>query len=137
MWSSPPPTAQLRFSSALDPTVVDVSVAAPDGTTATPRPAVRDEQLTVALQTTTSAGAYVVEYRVVSWDGHRVAGRLRFRVSAPSGSGVAPVSLSSSSSAAEVTAGSSLANLWPVILAVLVTSVAAWTLTTRRRCRPA
>jgi methionine-rich copper-binding protein CopC len=137
VWSSPPPTAQLRFSSALDPAVVDVTVAAPDGTTATPRPALHDKQVTVALQSTTSAGAYVVEYRVMSWDGHPVAGRLQFRVSAPSGSGVAPVPLSSPPSAADVSAGTSLANLWPVILAVLVTTVAAWTLATRHRGRPA
>jgi methionine-rich copper-binding protein CopC len=137
LWSSPPATAQLVFSSAVDPALARVSVAAPDGTTAAPAPVVQGKRVTVPLQTSTAAGGYVVDYRVVSWDGHTVAGRLRFRVSAASSSGVAPVSLSSSPAPAEVTAGSSLANLWPVILAVLVTTVAAWTLTSRRRGRPA
>src|SRR4051794_33251201 len=81
LWSSPPATAQLVFSSAVDPALVRVSVAAPDGTTAAAGPVVQDKRVTVALQTSTSAGTYVVEYRVVSWDGHTVAGRLRFSVS--------------------------------------------------------
>lgn len=137
VWSSPPPSARLVFSSAVDPAPVTVSVTAPDGTTVTARPAVQNKQVTVPLPTTTSAGAYAVQYRVVSWDGHAVAGRLQFRVAAPSGSGAAPVALSPPPSSAEATGGRSLADLVPVILAVLVTTVVAWTLTIRRRGRPA
>jgi hypothetical protein len=76
----------------------------------------------------------------VSWDGHTVAGRLQFRVEAASGSGGPPVDLSSPPSSAPAGARSSLGDLWPVIVAVLLTAataVAAWSLTTRRRRRPA
>jgi methionine-rich copper-binding protein CopC len=137
VWSSAPPTAQLVFSSAVDPAQVEVSVAAPDGTTGTVRATVQDKRVTVPLLTSRTAGAYAVRYRVMSWDGHRAEGRVRFSVQAASGSGTAPVALSSPASPSQTPPGSSVADLWPVIVAVLATIVIAWTLVTRRGARPA
>src|SRR5689334_5220264 len=62
LWSSPPSTAQLAFSSHLDPALARVSVRAPDGTATTVRATVQDRQVSLPLPASSTAGGYVLRY---------------------------------------------------------------------------
>src|SRR4029078_7847167 len=76
LWASPPSTAQLAFSSHLDPALARVSVTAPDGTATTVRATVQDRQVSLPLPASSTAGGYVLRYRVRTADGHPLAGQV-------------------------------------------------------------
>jgi len=133
VWSSPPETARLVFSSQVDPALVRVSVAAPDGTAATVRPQVQNRQVIVPVPGSRTAGGYEVRYRVVSVDGHTAAGQVAFRVQQATGAGAPAVLVSSPAAAAAAPA--SLAQSWPVAVALLVTFAGVGGLALRRSRR--
>ena len=88
--ATPPATVELWFNELLDDEFNDVEVfrAGPDGAPtdatnlATEKPRVSDTDrthLTAALATL-SSGAYVVQWKVLSRDGHSARGRVLFRI---------------------------------------------------------
>ncbi|MCX5601258.1 copper resistance protein CopC [Streptomyces phaeochromogenes] len=76
-----PPRVTLTFSDAMTQKYAKVVVTAPDGKSAvTGEPQVSGKRVTLALDPTARAGRYTVGYRVVSADGHPVAGSYTFTV---------------------------------------------------------
>jgi len=78
----PPAEVSLRFNEPVSP--VSVRVLGPDGTEiALPAPPTADDgTLRIALPSALAAGTHVVSFRVVSADGHPVAGSVLFGVGA-------------------------------------------------------
>src|SRR4051794_33183875 len=92
----PPKMLHLRFNEAVTPGVVSLIDAAGKTRDVTTRAA--DQSLFVTLPHDLPRGTQVVSYRVVSQDGHPVAGSLMFSIGtvtggAPSGSAITPGSL--------------------------------------------
>lgn len=91
----PPKTLQLRFNEAVAPAVVSLIDAAGKTRDVTARAV--DQTILVTLPDDLPDGTQVVSYRVVSQDGHPVAGSLMFSIgtvtggAAPAGSVVVPV----------------------------------------------
>lgn len=85
----PPAEVSLRFNEPVSP--VSVRVLGPDGRAiALPsRPAVEEDTLRVALPAGLAAGTHVVSFRVVSADGHPVAGSVLFGIGAAPDRGAA------------------------------------------------
>ena len=131
LWSSPPSTAQLAFSSHLDPALARVSVTAPDGTATTVRATVQDRQVSLPLPASSTAGGYVLRYRVRTADGHPLAGQVSFEVETASGSGKAAVAVFSPPSAAGQR--SSPAGMWPMLAAVALALLGGGGLLVARR----
>ncbi|GCB51288.1 copper resistance CopC family protein [Streptomyces sp. NL15-2K] len=76
-----PPRVTLTFSDAMTQKYAKVAVTSPDGTSAASgEPQVSGKTLTLTLEPTSGAGQYTVGYRVVSADGHPVAGSYTFTV---------------------------------------------------------
>jgi methionine-rich copper-binding protein CopC len=86
-----PGTVELTFSEAVGSTAY-VAVNGPDGEAVSDgEPQVVDGVVTQRTAGSGSAGAYTVDYRVVSADGHPVSGQVEFTVG--SGTGPPPVPL--------------------------------------------
>lgn len=78
-----PPRVTLTFSDTMTEKYAKVAVTGPDGTpSATGDPQVSGKSVTLALGPASSTGRYTVGYRVVSADGHPVAGSFSFTVKA-------------------------------------------------------
>ena len=78
-----PKTLQLRFSEAVEPAVVSLIDAAGKTRDVTVRAA--DQTVVISLPDELPRGTQVVSYRVVSQDGHPVAGSLMFSIGAVTG----------------------------------------------------
>lgn len=94
--AQPPKTLHLRFNEAVAPAVVSLIDAAGKTREVTTR--ATDQSLFIALPDDLPQGTQVVSYRVVSQDGHPVAGSLMFSIGhvtggAPSASVITPGSL--------------------------------------------
>ncbi|HET6968180.1 MAG TPA: copper resistance CopC family protein [Ornithinibacter sp.] len=72
----------LEFNEDVDPTFVTVVVEGPDGSEVAGSPVVDGRSVTQPLSPSLGSGEHVVTYRVVSTDGHPVAGRLTFTTTA-------------------------------------------------------
>ncbi len=79
-----PGEARLTFDETVSVSADGVQVFDAQGESVTSEAATRDEVLTVDLPDTLAEGTYVVSWRVVSADGHPVAGALTFSVGKPS-----------------------------------------------------
>ena len=94
-----PAAVRLTFSEPIDQRYVRAAVTAPGGTAATVAATADGPTVTVPLAAA-GPGAYRVEYRVVSADGHPVSGELRFTVAgSPSPTATAPSTTPSASRA--------------------------------------
>ncbi len=81
----PPRQVTLTFSEPVDIGLGRVSMLAPDGTNVVEgRPTVRGAQVVAPLRPGLGRGTYLVSYRVVSADGHPIAGGYTFSIQAPS-----------------------------------------------------
>jgi copper transport protein len=87
--AQPPKTIQLRFSEGVTPTLVGLIDAAGKTRDVTARAV--DQTVVVTLPDDLPDGTQVVSYRVVSQDGHPVAGSLMFSIGVVTG-GVQPAS---------------------------------------------
>jgi copper transport protein len=85
----PPKTLQLRFSESVTPAVVSLTDA--DGKTREVTARAVDQTVVVVLPDDLPQGTQVVSYRVVSQDGHPVAGSLMFSIGVVTG-GATPAS---------------------------------------------
>ncbi len=86
--SGMPARVQLWFSDPVEPRFADVFVLAPEGQRVASGPLAGDPKDATSLILPVyggGSGTYVVEWRVVSADGHPVAGNYSFSVGAPSG----------------------------------------------------
>ena len=79
-----PGEARLTFDETVSVAASGVQVFDAQGEAVTSEAATRDAVLTVDLPDTLAEGTYVVSWRVVSADGHPVAGALTFSVGQPS-----------------------------------------------------
>ena len=79
-----PGEARLTFDETVSVSADGVQVFDAQGESVTSEAATRDEVLTVDLPDELAEGTYVVSWRVVSADGHPVAGALTFSVGKPS-----------------------------------------------------
>lgn len=87
-----PTTVRLTFDQPVENFQPVVTVLGPDGQRyESGAPQVDSTEVTASVGALPGAGDYVIAYRVVSADGHPVAGEIRFRLDAPTSSG-APVS---------------------------------------------
>ncbi|MCX4920029.1 copper resistance CopC family protein [Streptomyces sp. NBC_00687] len=95
-----PPSVTLTFSDKMAKKYAKVAVTGPDGKpAATGEPDVRGKTVSLALKPVPAPGRYTVGYRVVSADGHPVAGSYVFTLkeaTRPSPSAAAPASSSPS-----------------------------------------
>ncbi|OLL84284.1 MULTISPECIES: copper resistance CopC family protein [unclassified Pseudonocardia] len=130
-----PTTVTLTFSEEIPAHEATVTVRGPDGAAYAAGPATGDgATLTVPLRPLGPAGAYTVDYRVVSDDGHPVAGTVPFTLTRP-GPGAAattpapaaaPGAEAPGSPAPEASAAPAAAEsgdgapVWPWILAAVV-----------------
>lgn len=81
--NAPPKTLSLSFSEPVSPLVLRLIL--PDGQSKTPETFVlRDRTLEIATPDDLAAGTHVLAWRVVSEDGHPVAGSTIFSIGAPS-----------------------------------------------------
>ncbi|MFF2775451.1 copper resistance protein CopC [Streptomyces sp. NPDC058052] len=107
---APPADIRLTFSDRMTERYAKVALTAPDGTPAGQgAPTVAGTSATLTVRSGIGPGRYTVGYRVVSADGHPVAGSFTFTVKAPPGtpsSSPRPSSPSSSSSVASATPSS-------------------------------
>ena len=87
-----PKTVQLRFNESVTPAVVSLIDA--DGKTRDVTSRAADQSVVIALPDDLPRGTQVVSYRVVSQDGHPVAGSLVFSIGVVTG-GAAPATRSS------------------------------------------
>lgn len=87
-----PAEVTLTFTEDIPADRAQITVTGPDGTDhATDAITGRDGTLTVPLQPLGAAGAYTIEYRVVSDDGHPIAGTVPFTLTSPGpGAATAP-----------------------------------------------
>ncbi|MDT9687407.1 copper resistance protein CopC [Streptomyces sp. P9(2023)] len=141
----PPSSIRLTFSDEMTERYAKVALTAPDGTPAGQGdPQVEGKTATLTVKSGLGAGRYTVGYRVVSADGHPVAGSYSFTVKAasptPSMSASAPAPRVSNSPSAPAAVGQpskSTSTAGPVLVAlggalvVAVGAVIAW----RRRTR--
>src|SRR3954447_4831734 len=74
-----PERVQLYFEEAPEPDPIRMRVVGPDGIAVNSTgPQLSGSTLTENLTSSTRAGAYVISYRILSDDGHPVAGTIRF-----------------------------------------------------------
>lgn len=86
----PPAEARLTFSDPVNPRLITVAVTDQDGGhPSLPAPVVENNQVVQPLPAL-SGGAYTIAYRIVSADGHPVAGQIQFTVNASNPSPAAP-----------------------------------------------
>ena len=82
---SSPPQLVLRFNSRIEHTLSRAALML--GETGEPQPLAVDADAPpdrlIATLPALAPGAYVVDWQVLSVDGHRVAGKLRFRIRGP------------------------------------------------------
>lgn len=79
-----PNQLQLTFDGAVQAGMSTVAVTGPDGTQWTVgQPTVTGTVLTVPVQPAGPAGQYTISYRILSGDGHPVAGTVRFTLTDP------------------------------------------------------
>lgn len=98
---TPPAEVQLTMSSPPQGLGTEVQVTGPDGSVVSEGPAaVLDDTVTQPLADGLPAGAYAVEYRVTSGDGHPISGSFAFTVAQGAPSSSAASSSAPSSSAA-------------------------------------
>lgn len=97
----------LEFNEDVDATFVTVLVEGPSGSEAAGDPTVVGRAVTQALPPGLAAGEHVVTYRVVSTDGHPIAGRLTFTTtSAPTATTSPEPSASATPSASAIATAS-------------------------------
>ena len=137
----------LEFNEDVDPTFVTVVVEGQGGPEAAGDPVVEGRSVTQALSPGLEAGEHVVTYRVVSTDGHPVAGRVTFTTTvaptptAEPTASVTPTASATASAAPSATAtapatepvsdGSS--SPWPWVLAGLAAVLAGLAVAISRR----
>jgi len=96
-----PTTVELEFSNQPVPLGTEVLVLGPDGETVSTGPAeIRDTTVVQELSASLPAGAYTVEWRSTSSDGHPLAGSYGFTVAA----GTSPSAAATTPSAASLEA---------------------------------
>lgn len=101
----PPPEIELTFSGEIQDISPQVIIAGADGTQiASPEPMVDGTLVTADVQDGLPDGSYVVTWRVVSADGHPIAGRFSFGVGDAEPS--TPTSATIGNEAEEPTSGS-------------------------------
>jgi len=76
--AEPPAVLRLTFNEPVSPLVI--RLIAPDGSVTTPAAAVENSTVTVTPSRLTQRGTHVLSWRVISADGHPVAGSLVFSV---------------------------------------------------------
>lgn len=130
--SSAPGSVSLTFDEAVAEEGATVLVTAPDGAGVTSGPVrVAGAVVSVPLKPLTATGAYQVAWRVVSDDGHPVAGQWRFTVVAL-GSAATPAAAFAAEPAAQAgPAGDPPSNWWGthllhLIIGVGIVGVGGW-----------
>src|ERR1700689_1339745 len=88
-----PKTVQLRFNESVSPALISLIDAA--GRARNPTAGVVDETIVVTLPNDLPQGTQVVSYRVISEDGHPVAGAMVFSIGAATGTATAPATAGS------------------------------------------
>jgi methionine-rich copper-binding protein CopC len=121
-----PEAVTFTFNERLQGRFTTVTVSADGGApVALAVPASDGEQVRQVLPATLPAGAYTVAYRVVSADGHPVAGDLRFTLDLPpAAAGAAPSRPPTSAVAAPAAPTAAGGGTWWLILGVIVLLVA-------------
>ncbi len=144
-----PQKVELTFEEPVTLQPDPIAVTGPDGAkwTVSP-PAVTDATITAAVVPSGPAGAYTLTYKVISDDGDKVTGAVRFTLTAPASppttsSSAAPTTASSSAAAPATTtsptpdassdtSGGIPAWVWILIAAVVVVAAAVVGLRLRR-----
>jgi copper resistance protein C len=119
----PPSSVVLTFDEPAIALGTKLVITGPAGPVQIGKPLVVDNTVTQDLQPGSPAGAYTVDWRVTSADGHPISGSFTFRAEAASaGSSMAPVSptpsVTPTPSSAPARSGS--AAIWLVAAAILV-----------------
>lgn len=80
--AQPPDTVRLEFSEGVDPALADLTLRGPSGETRalTPRGAPGAARFIVAASPRLGPGAYRLDWRILSADGHPVSGQIQFQV---------------------------------------------------------
>jgi methionine-rich copper-binding protein CopC len=102
--TEPAEVVTLSFAEALQPDFTQVAVTGPDGQSVSSGPATIDGPVVRQPVSLGADGSYVIAYRVVSGDGHPVAGQLGFTYTGPDARGVEPTPTGSPQSTQEASA---------------------------------
>ncbi len=128
---TPPSAVELVFSEPVDPRFVTVVVSRGDGTQwQEGAPVALEAVVSQAVRPLVDAGDYTVAYRVVSADGHPVAGQLRFSVSpavTPTATATAMATTTPNATPSTVAAGGSTPAARSRSTDENVSGTAAWT----------
>lgn len=134
--AQPPSQVELTFSEEVPAAGATVTVTGPDRVDRAAGPATGDGgTLTVPLRPLGPAGAYTVGYRVVSDDGHPVAGTVTFTLTAPGPAPAAdgpPATGAPAAPAGAAGAGGGGTPVWPWLVGAVVVIGAGATLALRR-----
>ncbi|WP_085914773.1 MULTISPECIES: copper resistance CopC family protein [Pseudonocardia] len=139
-----PSEISLTFSEDVSAGTAEITVRGPDGADRVGGPATEDAgTLTVPLEPLGVAGTYTIEYRVVSDDGHPVAGTVPFTLTRPGPAGAAANSAPAPSAVPPATPapaaaegaddGAGGAPVWPWVLLAVVVLGGGVALALRRR----
>src|SRR5262249_43406104 len=121
-----PERVSATFNERLQTTFAAMTVVGPDGNVwSTGEPTVQGAVVGIGLRPLGPAGAYTVNYRVTSADGHVVSGSWSFRLTVPGTGSPGP--------AATGTDGGAQLPVWPfVAVTVALVGAAAWWAVRRR-----
>ncbi|WP_168581855.1 copper resistance CopC family protein [Gephyromycinifex aptenodytis] len=117
--ATPPAEASLTFNEEINPKFAQIVVADPSGRAVPVEPQVENATVVVPLPTDLPAGKIAVRYRVVSRDGHPIAGQIAFTQEKG-----AAVSSAPQSSAPSAPAGGPIANPSPDVATMTETNPA-------------
>lgn len=130
-----PPEVELEFTAEPLPLGTQVAVTGPDGAPVTAGPAeIRSTSVVQALAADPAPGAYRVEWRSTSSDGHALSGAFSFTVTGDAGTGgaAAPAPAAVAAPAGNSSAGG-LSPVWPVAGAVAAGGLAVLVVSRLRR----
>jgi methionine-rich copper-binding protein CopC len=126
----PPSSVVLTFDEPAIALGTKLVITGPEGPVQIGKPSLVDNTVTQDLQPGSPAGAYTVDWRVTSADGHPISGSFTFTAEAAGGPSTAP-SLAPQPSPAPTARGSS--GLWLVAAAILVVASGLIAIGRRRR----
>ena len=108
-------------------------ITGPEGPVQIGKPSLVDNTVTQDLQPGSPAGAYTVDWRITSADGHPISGSFTFTAEAAGGPSTAPSLAPQPSPAATAPTARGSSGLWLVAAAILVVASGLIAISRRRR----
>jgi copper resistance protein C len=131
--ASTPSSVVLTFDEPAIAIGTKLVITGPEGPVQIGKPSLVDNTVTQDLQPGSPAGAYTVDWRVTSADGHPISGSFTFMAEAAGGPSTAPSLAPQPSPAATAPTARGSSGLWLVAAAILVVASGLIAISRRRR----